>query len=335
MKTANELRRAVAACLPHAAMLLAFLALATGDAAAQDKRISAQPIRFMVAFAPGGGADVIARFLADKMGSALGQSVVVENRPGAAGVIAARQVVGLEPNGLTVLVASNPLLISEIIKPSGNFQMERDLAPVASVAPQSIVITAAPELPANSLKELMALAKTKNLNYATTGAGSLSHLAVAYLLMSQPGVKMQHIPFSGSAPALTAVMSGQVEVASSTVPPTLGLISGGKLKAIGIASDKRSGMLPNVPTYAESGFPALPLTAWTGFFVSKGTPKEMVERLSKAITEVAALPEAQAKFRELGFETTSSDATKFTSELAAETKIWTDVVSHLDPGTLQ
>ncbi|MBV9953617.1 MAG: hypothetical protein JOZ70_00065 [Pseudolabrys sp.] len=323
----------VVKCLP--VLSVGFALVAASIASAQDQRISSQPIRFIVMFAAGGGSDVVARYVADRMSTLQGQTVVVENRPGAAGVIAARQVLSSDPNGLTVLVASNPLLINQIIRPETKFEMLKELTPVASVAPQSVVLVTPPEFPANSLKELIDVAKKRDLNYGTTGAGSLSHLAVAYLLSSQPDVKMQHIPYAGSAPALTAVMANQVELGSSTVPPTIGLIAGGKLKPIAIASANRSVMLPNVPTYAEAGFPALPVSVWTGFFVPKAAPKDVVDRLSKAILTASSGPEAQAKFKELGFEPSTSGAEKFNDELNAEFKIWADVVKNLDPATFK
>lgn len=324
-RTSRWIRRWFAIAAMGVALLLSN---ALNPANAQP--ISSQPIRFEVAFAPGGGADVVARIIADQMTNSLGQTVVVENRPGAAGVIAARQVTGAGPETPSVLVASNPLLINQIIRPDTDFEIAKELIPVASVAPQPIVIVCNPQLPVNSLKELMDLARTRDLNYGTTGTGSLSHLAVAYLLMSQPGIKMQHIPFTGASPALTAVMAGQVEVGSSTVPPALPLIKSGKLRALAIASSERSAMLPDVPTFAQAGFPPLPAPAWTGFFVSAKTPRAMALRISKMILKAAALPEAQAKFAQLGFEPRSYGLDEFSRQLAAELQIWTEVVKKLN-----
>ena len=312
------------------AVLCAAMLFLPSVTCAQDKRISSQTIRFVVAFAPGGGADIVARFIADRMSNVLDQNAIVENRPGAAGVIAAHQVASADPNGLTILVASNPLLINQVMKSDSDFDMFKELTPVASVAPQSIVIVASPSFPANSLKDLMKLSESRTINYGTTGTGSLSHLAVAFLGLSQPGAKLQHIPFTGGAPALTAAMAGQVDLAASTVPPAASLISSGKLKALAVASSTRSAMLPNVPTYAESGVQALPVgTSWTGFFVPKATPPDMVEKLSKAIVELASTPDSKAKFKELGFEPDSIGAEEFQRQLNLERGIWTDVVAKL------
>jgi len=312
---------------PVVGLVLALSALATpAPASAQDAKPANQTIRLIITFAPGGGVDVVARIIAERLTASLGQTVIVENRPGAAGVIAGRQVASAEPNGTTVLVASNPLLINQLLKPESNFKIADELTPVASVAPQAIVIVASPELPANSLKDLLALARQKPLNYATTGAGSLSHLAVEFLLTGQPGLHMQHVPFPGAAPALTAVVANQVEVGSATVPPAVPLIKSGKVKALAVASEQRSTQLPEVPTFGEAGAPPLPVLAWVGFFVSAKTPKPVVDRLSQAIVDAARLPDVRKKFSEMGFEDRTSDAAQFDRELAAELAIWSDVV---------
>ena len=150
--------------------------------------------------------------------------------------IAARQVVAAEPDGYTVLVNSNPMLINQMMNPGLGLDIERDLRPIASVAPQSVIIVAAPDLPVASLDQLIALARSRKLNYGTPGAGSVSHLVVEYLFTSLSGARMEHIPFTGAAPALTAAMASQVEVASTTMPPAVALVNSGKLKGIAVTS---------------------------------------------------------------------------------------------------
>jgi tripartite-type tricarboxylate transporter receptor subunit TctC len=313
--------------LAIAGLLLAVVAFGMpSQTSAQETKPSNQTIRLMVTFAPGGGVDVVARLIAERLTASLGQTVIVENRPGAAGVIAGRQVASAEPNGTTVLVASNPLLINQLLKPETNFKIADELTPVASVAPQAIVIVTSPQAPAHSLKDLLTLARQKPLNYATTGAGSLSHLAVEFLLASQPGLRMQHVPFPGAAPTLTAVVANQVEVGSATIPPAVPLIKSGKIQAVVVASEQRSAQLPDVPTFSEAGAPSLPVLAWVGFFVSAKTPKPIVERLSKAIVDAARLPDVRKKFSEMGFEDKASDSAQFNRELSAELAIWSDVV---------
>ncbi len=285
---------------------------------------SGSPVRFVVAFAPGGGVDVVARMIGERVSASTGQTVVVENRPGAAGVIAARQVATAEPNGKTVLVASNPLLINEILRPDANFRIDDELTPVAGVAPQAVVLVASPELQVSSLKELLEVASKRPLNYATTGTGSLSHLAVEYLL-SQTGVRMQHVPFTGAGPTLTAVVANQVHVGSATVPPAVPLVAAGKLKALATAGERRAALLPDVPTFGEAGAKPLPVAAWVGFFVSKKTPQEGVTSISSAIVTAARDPEIRKKLAELGYEDRTTDAAEFARDLATERLIWGDV----------
>jgi tripartite-type tricarboxylate transporter receptor subunit TctC len=285
---------------------------------------SGQTVRFVVAFAPGGGVDVVARMIGDRVAASTGQTVIVENRPGAAGVIAARQVVAAEPNGKTILVASNPLLINEILRPGGNFHIDDELSPVAGVAPQAIVLVASPELQVSSLKELLDVAAKQPLNYATTGTGSLSHLAVEYLL-AQTGSRMQHVPFTGAGPALTAVVANQVHIGSATVPPAVPLVTAGKVKALATAGEKRAALLPEVPTFGEAGAKPLPVAAWVGFFVSKKTPQAATDSISAAIIAAAGEPEVRKKLSELGYEDRTTDAAQFARDIAIERAIWDDV----------
>ena len=314
------------------AVLVAFFcsgltALLARPALANDPPRSSQPVRFIVTFAPGGGVDAVARIIAERLTSLVGQNVVVENRPGAAGVIAGRQVASADPDGRTVLVTSNPLLINQVLKPETNFVISKELTPVASVAPQSIVIVTSSESPASSLKDLFEQARKRSINYSTTGTGSLSHLAVEFLLASQSGVQMQHIPFQGAAPALTAVMAGQVEVGSSTVPPAVPLLTSNKLRALAVANASRSSVLPSVPTFSEAGFATLPVSAWVGFFVSAKTPKSVADRLSQDILAAADQDDSKKKFLEMGFEPSSSGSTAFSRELQAELDTWTGVAA--------
>ena len=309
------------------AVLLSAMLAPFVSANGQDAGKSGQPIRFIVTFAPGGGVDIVARIIANRLSAATGQTVIVENRPGAAGVIGAKVVTSSEPNGKTVLVASNPLLINQVLRPEANFEILKELTPIASVAPQSIVIVASPDLPVTSLKEMLELSKKRDINFGTTGAGSLSHLAVEFLLSSQTGLRLQHVPFTGAAGALTAVMANQIEIGSSTVPPALPLLTSGKLKPLALGSAKRSALLPNVPTFAEAGFAPLPVSAWVGFFVPAKTPKAVADALSQSILAVANEPVAKQKFLEMGYEPDSIGSTEFAKSLEAELEIWTQVAA--------
>ena len=201
---------------------LAALALLTAapGANAQDN-FPSRTIRLVVSFPPGGGVDAVARLFADKMSAILGQTVVVENRGGAAGTIAGKQVAAAEPDGATVLVASNSMVVAQAMNPNVGLDIERDLHAVASVAPQAVIVVVAPDLPTATLKDLIELARTRKLNYGSPGAGSVPHLVLEYLFTSTAPARMEHIPYPGAAQALTGVLSKQIEVAVVTLPPAV------------------------------------------------------------------------------------------------------------------
>ena len=257
----------------------------------------------------------------------LGQPVVVENRAGAAGGIAGRQVAGSAPDGYTVLLTSNGMMINQIMNPSLGLDIERDLAPIASVAPQAVIIVSSPDLPVNSLHDLIALAKQRSLNYGTPGAGSVSQLVVEYIFTTQSGARMTHIPYSGAAPTLTAAMAGQIEVASTTMPPAVALVKGDKLKGIAITTPVRSVVLPQVPTVAEQMPQGMSVSVWSGFFVPAKTPAAIVSQLEQAVLKVAEMPETKEKLAQFGYEPTSIPSGPFKLALAKEFKMWTDVVA--------
>jgi tripartite-type tricarboxylate transporter receptor subunit TctC len=324
----DERRLHVARFGRWAVLLLGIGALfgSLAPAAAQEKPYPSRPVRFIVGYPPGGGVDAVARVFADKMTGLFGQPVVVMNHGGAAGGIAGKQVAAEEPDGYTVLVNSTSMVIFSLMNPKAGLVVERDLLAVASVAPQAIIIVASPNLKANSLRELIAVARTRSLNYGTPGSGSTPHLVVEQLLSTLPDVHMQHVPFQGAAPALMAVMANQVDIASVTLPPAAPLVTAGKVKGIVVTSATRSAELPQIPTALESGYPTIVATVWTGFFVPPKTPKAVVDRLEQAILQAAAMPDVRAKLAELGFEPTSTPGAQFRSELSTEIKTWTAVL---------
>src|SRR6476620_7547387 len=235
-----------------AGILLGVLLFAAAPAAAQD---TSRPLRLVVSFPPGGGVDAVARLFADRMGAMLGQTVVVENRGGASGLIAGKQAASAEPDGLSVLIASTSMVVARAMSPNAGLAIARALKALASVAPQAIIITAQPDFAANTLPELVAAAKARRLNYGSPGAGSVPHLLGVYLFGSLAGVTLEHIPFPGAAPALTNLLGGQTDLAMVTVAPAVTLVADGKMKGIAVTTPERSAALPNVPTAAESGYP--------------------------------------------------------------------------------
>jgi tripartite-type tricarboxylate transporter receptor subunit TctC len=285
-----------------------------------------RPLRLVVGFPPGGGIDVVARLFAEKLTQSLGQNVVVENRPGASGGIAARQVSSAEADGYTVLVNSNSMVVHQVMNPSAGLNIMRDLKPILSVAPQSIIIAAAPDLAVSSLSELTALAPTRKLLYGSPGVGSVPHLLFEYLFASLANVGMEHVPYQGAAQALTAAMTSQIQLASVTTPPAIALVKAGKIKGLAVTSAARASALPDVPTVAESGYPGFVINVWSGFFMPAATPKPVADRFLEAALQVADLPDVKDKLVGLGFDTTTTPSEPFGRELADEIKRWSDVV---------
>ena len=302
------------------------VALAPAGPTVAQETYPSRPVRLIVSVAPGGGIDAVARLFAEKMSAVLGQTVVVENRAGAAGLIAGRYVANTEPDGYTVLVASNSMIISQLLSVQPSLDTLRDLQAVASVAPQATVVVAAPDLKINSLHDLVTLAKTRNLNYGSPGVGSAPHLIFEHLFTTLAGARMTHIPFSSVAQALTATMSSQIEVAIMTLPPAAPLVNSNKVKGVVVTTAARSAALPQVPTAAESGFPSINSSLWTAFFVPARTPSAVTSRLSDVILHIAALPDIREKLGKLGYEPTSVPGVSFQGGLPDEIKMWASVI---------
>ena len=318
-------RRTLIAAVALAATL-AGLPAGNAQPAAQVAGYPSRPIRIVVGFPPGGGVDVIARLFADKLSVLLKQSVVVENRPGASGSIAGRAVASAEPDGHTIMVNSNSILVNQVLNPNSGVDLERDLVAVVSVAPQPNLIAAAPDLPAGSLAELTALARSRTLLFGSPGLGSVPHLVVEYLFTSLNDLKLDHVPYPGAAQALTAVMTSQIELASVTMPPAVPLVQAGKVKPVVVTSRARAAALPNVPTVAESGYPGFEIVTWCGFFMPANTPKPIVDKFEQAALAVAASSEIRERLVTLGFDTTSTPGEKFRAEISAELRRWSEVV---------
>jgi tripartite-type tricarboxylate transporter receptor subunit TctC len=283
------------ACL-CAALLLAPLAHA------QDFP-TRQPVKLIVTFAPGGGSDTIARTLNAKLGEALGQTVIVENKAGAGGAIATDFVAKSPPDGYTVLFTVSSHSINQALVPTLPFNTEQDLRGVTLIGALPQVLAVHPSTPANNLQEWIALGRkdSKYQQYATGGVGSPGHFAGA-LLQSQGKLALIHVPYRGAGPAITDVVGGQVPAVLGTLSGILPHIKGGKLKAIAVTSKQRSPLIPDVPTIAESGFPGYESDTWVGTFVPRATPNDVVNKLHQATLvalkdpAVAARMESQAGF---------------------------------------
>jgi len=285
------------------------------------------PVRIIVGFPPGGGVDVVARVLGQKMSGIWGQAVVVENRPGAASVLGTRLAIRATPDGHSVLINSNTMIVNQLVNPNAGYDVERDLVPVINVAWQPTIIAAAPALPAATLKELVALTRGRKLSYGSPGQGSMPHLGAAFLFGMLAKTEVLHVPFSGAAPALTATISGQTELSFVTMPPAVPLVKAGRLKGIAVTSAKRTLALPDVPTVAESGYPGYEVNVFSGFFMPAGTPATPVRRFRETVLQVLAMPDIKEQLATLGFEPADSVNEDFRRLVSDEIRKWTKVVA--------
>ena len=284
------------------------------------------PVKIVVGFPPGGGVDLVARLIAQKMAGVWGQQVVVENRPGAASILATRLVVSAAPDGYTVLINSNSMVVNQVANPNAGYDVERQLIAILNVAWQPNVIVAAPALPVTSLGDVVALSRTRKLSYGTPGQASIPHLAGTYLFNILAKTDIVHVPYSGAVPALTATMSGQIDLASLTLPPAIPHLRAGKVKGIGVTSAKRTSALPDVPTVAESGFPGYEFNVFSGFFMPAGTPKPVVDRFYEAVLKVMAMAEVKEQLATLGFEPADTSGDEFRRLVPDEVKKWAKVI---------
>jgi tripartite-type tricarboxylate transporter receptor subunit TctC len=257
----------------------------------------------MVGANAGGGTDIIARMLADKYQAAFGQPFVVENKPGASNTIAADLTAKATPDGHTLLVATNTgqAIAPHLIKLS--FDTNRDLIPVALIVVVPNVLVVGPGVPANNVKDLIALIKAKPdaFSYGSSGVGSTQHLAGEAFNLAA-GTKAVHVPYKGSAQALTDLVGGQIQLDFDTTSSAMAFIKGGKVKALAVMSPKRTPELPDVPTLAEAGLPGVEMTTWYGLFVTAGTPKEVVNRLYAETMKALQMPDVQKRLLGLGGE---------------------------------
>jgi len=279
----------------------------------------AKPIRIVIGFAPGGTTDVMARLVAQGLTESLGQSVVIDNKPGASGNIAASEVIRATPDGYTLFISPtsvetvNPHIIKSTILPS------RDLTPVAGVGKSQMYLVTKPQTTAKDVKELVAQAKSGKMSYASAGAGTPPHLACE-LFKQATNTDILHVPYKGAAPALQDVLGGQADMVCD---PGISFphIRSGKVKLMGVLSDKRSPFFPDVPTISEQGFKGANLDIWFGMWAPNGTPTEIISRLNREVAKVLASPTLKARYADLGGENVALDTAEFKNLLATEGKV--------------
>lgn len=308
-----------------AAGLLAGLSMALAPAHAQD--YPSKPVRLIVPFAPGGSADVFGRFIAQRLQESMGQSFVVDNRPGAGSVIGTDAVAKAAPDGYTLLVMSNTHTVNESLLPSKPYQLMRDFVGVAPINASDLVLVARSGLPAASVPEMLRLARAKAdaLSYASSGPGTPYHMA-GELLKSMAGVSILHVPYKGSAGARTDVLGGQVDLMFDAIPTMTEHVKGGKVKALATSGTARSPILPDVPTLAESGVAGYEATIWLGVMAPKGTPAAVVNRLNAEISRITSNPEVRKTWAAQGTAPLTMGVDEFTRYLNDDIAKWTRIV---------
>lgn len=305
---------------------LALFTLGTAGALQAQSSWPAKPIRVVVGFAPGGSTDVMARILSQSLSESLGQTVIIDNKPGASGNIAASEVIRAAPDGHTFLIAptsvetANPSLFKSSILPS------RDLTPVASVGRTQMYLVAKPQIAAKDARELVALAKAQpgKLSYASAGAGTPPHLACELFKLAT-GTFITHVPYRGAAPALQDVLSGQADFVCD---PGIAFphIRTGKVKLLGIVSAKRSPFFPDVPTVGEQGFKGADLDIWFGMWAPNGTSPDVIARMSRELGKALAQPGVKSRYGDLGAEPISMETAEFRNLLVNEGKVLSTLI---------
>ena len=286
------------------------------------------PIRLVVPYPPGGTADLLARVLGQRLGETLSQSIVVENRGGAGGNIAADYVAKSVPDGYTLLMANASVLaINPTLFGSLPFDPVRDFAPISLVADVPLILLVNPSLAVKSVKGLIALAKAHpgEINYAAAGLGSTTHLSME-LFKTMAGVKITTIPFKGSGPALAGLVANQVPVMFELFPTALGFIKSGRLRPLAVTSSVRSPLMPDLPTVAETGLPGFEVASWFGVVAPAGTPKEIVARLNADIVRIVNSADMRNRLAGLGAEPHSSSPEQFSQFILTEFKKWAQVI---------
>lgn len=305
------------------------IALAAGPAFGQNYPVRA--VRVVVPFAAGGGTDIVARTVAAALGERLGQNFLVDNRPGAAGAIGAELAARSAPDGYTLLMGSSgPMVLNPLLNPKFSYDPLRDFTPVALVTTMPFLTVVHPSLPARSVKELIALARARpgQLNYASPGSGSSTHLAME-LFKAMARIEIVHVPYKGVAPAATDLISGQVQVLTGDLSTLLPHVNAGKVRALAITGARRSALLHDMPTFAEAGVPGYEASGWFGLLAPAGTPAAIVQRINGEIVKGLAVPDIRKRLAGLGGEVAGGTPDDFATHLRRETDKWAKVVRTL------
>lgn len=285
-----------------------------------------KPVRFVIPFAPGGPADIVARLTGQQLTEILGQPMVVESRAGAGGNIGAAAVAKSAPDGYTALVTTSAFAVNVSLSPNSGYDAERDFIPVAVVAKQANLIFVHPSVQAKNLAELLAVAKTGKLAFASPGSGTTPHLTAENLFNVMSKLDMPAIHFRGAGPSAAAVVAGEPTVGAGAVATPLPFVKAGKLRAIAVSSAKRVAALPDVPTFAESGIPGVEDDTWIGIFLPAGTPPAIVQKLNAAVNQALQNADMREKLSALAFEPVGGTPQQFADYVKAEIVKWGKVV---------
>lgn len=300
-------------------------AIAIGAPSAHAQSYPDRPIRLVVPFAAGGLIDVAARLVAPHLEKSLGQPVVIDNRPAAAGMVGTDQVAKAQPDGHTLLMVASSFTVIPATRSKVPYDAARDLAPILVVAKSSMLFLINPKVPAKSLTEFVALAKAEpgKFNYATPGAASQAHLLIE-LFSQKAGIKMQHIPFRGGNPAMQAMVAGDTQFTAISTLLSLPHLQSGSLRAIANGNLNREPALPDLPTIAEQGYPDFEAIQWIGLLTTAGTPKPVVDRLNAEVNRALRDPDLIAKFAQQGLVPAGGTPDDFARTIAADLKNWSE-----------
>jgi tripartite-type tricarboxylate transporter receptor subunit TctC len=300
---------------------------AQGTSSGAGQAYPSAPLRIVVPFTPGGGTDILARLIAQKVNESWGQPVVVDNRPGASGTVGTAYVAKAAPDGHTLLIvpagyAGNPSLYKKL-----PYDQTRELAPVSRLASGPLTLVVHPSLPAKSVKELIAFARRHSgeINFGSSGAGTLPHLS-AELFNSMSGIKMVHIPYKGAGAAVTDVMAGRVPVYFMNILQSLSLIKAGKLRALGVTTPERTPIAPDIPAIAEAGLKGFDMTNWYGMLVPAATQRDVIVKLNAEVARILRLPDLTSRLADDGMTVVASTPGEFADFLARETAKFARVI---------
>ena len=303
-----------------------------GAACAHAQTYPSKPIRFVLPFPPGGGTDALARILSPRLSERLGQSIVIDNRPGAAGNISADIVAKSAPDGYTLLMGfSTVLTTSKSLYAKLPFDPERDLVPITQLATAQYILVVHPSVAAKSIVELIALARAKpgTLNYASSGVGGPLHLS-AELFKARAGIDLVHVAYKGGGPAASAVLAGETQVLFGSVASSLQHIRTGRLRALAVTGSRRSPLAPELPTIAESGFPGFNVTAWDSLLAPKGTAPEVVTKIHAEVAQVLKQPKIRELINNVGYEPTGTTPAELAALIRSESATWAKVIRDAD-----